>query len=151
MASIEDFELPRSTPKEDAKSERLLERLAEPEENSGARITLLPYCLGMLKAIITPMIIPATAKRDKNCHCFNTSTHNLIISISLVFFSSILIYFFNRLAMVANMVPREAALVPTLSHSVRPIPRRCRLVGTTIWHPGRGLCLRSARATIPFI
>ena len=40
------------------------------------------------------------------------------------FFSSILIYFFNRFAMVANMVPREAALVPMLSHSVRPMPRR---------------------------
>jgi hypothetical protein len=86
---MDDFELPKSTPNEDAKSERLLERFPEPVENSGARITLLAYCFGMLKATIIPMTIPATAKRDKNRHCFSTMTHNFMMSISLIFFSSI--------------------------------------------------------------
>ena len=65
MASIEDFEFPRSTPNEDAKSDRLLDRLAEFDENSGARITLLLNSFGMLNAITIPITTPAVANLSK--------------------------------------------------------------------------------------
>ena len=53
--------------------------------------------------------------------------------------------------MVAIMVAMDAVDEPMVSHSARPMVRPLRLVGTTIWHPGRGLCLRSALATMPFM
>lgn len=64
-------------------------------------------------------------------HNFFAMSFMSITRNSLFVFSSIVLYF-NRLAMVANMVPSEAALVPILIHSARPMVRPLRLVGTTI-------------------
>ena len=60
-------------------------------------------------------------------------------------------YFFNRLAIEAVMVPREAAVVPKLSHCWIPNGLFCFLEGTTIWQPGIGLLCELALATMPFM
>ena len=157
-------EVRKLTPAIAANAPRLLELLLPP--TSGAKVTLVAYSLGMLKATTNATMTAMPHALNINLRPAHTFWASSIKSISCssgfcgettcCFISSFIVchaLYLNRFTKVAIMVANDAADVPIPMISAGDILFRLSFVGTIISHPGSIALelLDLGRATVPFI